>query len=225
VLLIFDLDGTLIDSAEDLAISLNATRRHFGLAPLDPKLIASYVGNGAAVLIERAMGDSLDRKGLRDALAFFIDFYRKHSLEHTRAYEGVPAAIDLLQQAGNILAVLTNKPVRISTDILAGLGLARYFGRVYGGNSFGAKKPDPIGVNTIVREFAASKGETVMVGDSGVDVQTARNAGVGACGVVWGFQPESLRADAADALVERPEELVSVLQNWKRLDASACARR
>jgi phosphoglycolate phosphatase len=225
LLLIFDLDGTLIDSAEDLVTSTNATRAHFGLPPLDSKVISSYVGNGAAALVERAMGDSVDINRFSDALTFFLRFYRDHALAHTRPYEGVPAALDKLHHAGNILAVLTNKPVRISCDIVAGLGLAKYFSRVYGGNSFEAKKPDPVGIRTLMREFASPATATVLIGDSSVDVQTARNAGIRACGVLWGLQPESLQANSPDALVETPEELVSTLQNWNQRDVTASAKR
>ena len=211
MLIIFDLDGTLIDSAEDLAISTNATRAHFGLPPLDASVINSYVGNGAAVLIRKAMGEENPPAVLEEALAFFLRYYRAHALEHTRFYPGIKEAVDELAQRGNVMTVLTNKPVRISRDILTALGVGPLFYRIYGGDSFRAKKPDPIGVATLISEANAQSADTVLVGDSGVDVQTARNAGIRSVGVAWGFQPEAFDLLAPDLIVQRPEDLVRVL--------------
>jgi len=211
LLIIFDLDGTLIDSSTDLAISMNATREHFGLAPLDPALIYSYVGNGAAVLVRRAMGSNASDETVQNALKFFLSFYRKHALEHTKLYPGVGEAIETLYGAGHKLAVLTNKPVRISFDIVGALGLQRFFMRVYGGDSFPCKKPDPIGAIQLIREAGVTPSETLIVGDSGVDVQTARNAGVRSCGVTWGFQPEAFELDRPDLLIRDPRQLVEQL--------------
>jgi phosphoglycolate phosphatase len=210
LLIVFDLDGTLIDSAEDLAISMNATRTRFGMEPLDPALIYSFVGNGAAVLVKKAMGEEATQPLLEEALAFFLRFYRLHALEHTRFYPGVRRAIEDLSAAGHTLTVLTNKPVRISRDIISALGVAALFRRVYGGDSFAAKKPDPVGVITLMAETNIPPDNTVLVGDSGVDVQTARNARVRSCGVSWGFQPEAFNESPPDVIVNRPEELMAV---------------
>ena len=211
MLIIFDLDGTLIDSAEDLAISMNATRQHFGMEPLDQTLISSYVGNGAAVLVRRALGPEASEALIAEALAFFLKFYRAHALEHTRLYPGVRELVEQLSAAGHELAVLTNKPVKISADIVAALGLKKHFPRVYGGDSFARKKPDPIGIETLMSEANIAAEETMMVGDSGVDIQTARNAGVRSCGVAWGFQPEAFKIDAPDVLIGEPAELLQVV--------------
>ena len=211
MLIIFDLDGTLIDSSEDLAISMNATRQHFGLPPIDPGLIFSYVGNGAAILVQRAMGGHLSEERLADALKFFLEFYHAHALERTRLYPGIRQMIVRLFEARQKLAVLTNKPVRISTDIIAALGLAQHFLRVYGGDSFPAKKPDPVGIRALIEEARISAPATLMVGDSSVDVQTARNAGVRSCGVMWGFQPESFELEPPDAVIRNPEELLDLV--------------
>lgn len=212
MLIIFDLDGTLIDSSKDLAISVNATREHFGLPPMDPLLIYSYVGNGAAVLVQRAMGGTLSEDRLADALKFFLEFYRAHALEHTRLYPGVREALVELSQAGHQLAVLTNKPVRISFDILGALGLAKHFLRVYGGDSFPVKKPDPAGVRALMDDAGVSAASILLVGDSSVDVKTARNAGVRSCGVAWGFQPESFDLEPPDVLIRDPGELPELVQ-------------
>jgi phosphoglycolate phosphatase len=212
LLLIFDLDGTLIDSSVDLAISMNATREHVGMPPLDPALIFSFVGNGAATLVRRALGPSAPEDLVESALAFFLKFYRAHALEHTRLYPGVEEIVETLAAEGHTLAVLTNKPVRISTDIMKALKLSDLFLRIYGGDSFPRKKPDPIGITTLQQEANTEANDTLMVGDSGVDVQTARNAGVRSCGVTWGFQPEALETDAPDYLVHSARELLAVVR-------------
>lgn len=208
MLVIFDLDGTLIDSSQDLAISMNATRAHFGLPPIEPAVIYSYVGNGAAVLVERAMGADLPPAAIGDALRFFLDFYRAHALEHTKLYSGVRELVQELSARGHRLAVLTNKPVAISIDIVRALALGDYFMRVYGGNSFAAKKPDPSGVFALMQEADAPANATWLVGDSSVDVKTARNAGVRSCGVAWGFQPETFELEPPDVLIRQPQELL-----------------
>jgi phosphoglycolate phosphatase len=132
-------------------------------------------------------------------------------LEHTRLYDGVRQAILALAEQNHTMAVLTNKPVRISTDIIAALGLSSELPKVYGGDSFPFKKPDPIGINTLREETGAANWETLMIGDSGVDVQTARNAAVPGCGVAWGFQPESFATNPPDFLVHSPQELLEVV--------------
>jgi phosphoglycolate phosphatase len=207
LLLIFDLDGTLIDSKKDLTISTNATRQHFGLEPLDEATVGSYVGNGAAVLVRRAMGADAPVALVEAALGYFLKFYRTHALEHTHLYPGVREAVTALSGQHHTLGVLTNKPGKISVDIINALGLGETFTRIYGGDVLPAKKPDPVGILALMDESGAAASETVMIGDSSVDVQTARNAGVRSCGVLWGFQPESFRAWPPDVYVNQPDEL------------------
>jgi phosphoglycolate phosphatase len=209
LLIIFDLDGTLIDSSKDLALAMNATRLHVGMEPLDPNLIFSYVGNGAAMLVRRALGPDASEELLHEALVFFLKFYREHALGHTQLYPDIRELLEELSRAGHQLAILTNKPARISFDILGALKLASHFVRVLGGDSLMAKKPDPLGITTLLTETGFSAGSALMVGDSGVDVRTARNAGVRSCGVTWGFQPESLQSDPPDILLNAPLELLS----------------
>ena len=212
MLIIFDLDGTLIDSSKDLALSMNAARGHVGMEPIDPSLIFSYVGNGAAVLVRRALGPDVPEELVQEALVFFLKFYRVHALEHTRLYPDVRELIEQLTQADHKLAVLTNKPARISFDIMGALGLAGHFVSVLGGDSLPAKKPDPLGITTLLAETGFSAAGTLMVGDSGVDIQTARNAGVRSCGVLWGFQPESFQLEPPDTVISEPQELLRVVQ-------------
>lgn len=208
-LVIFDLDGTLIDSSLDLANSVNATRAHLHLPPLENETVYSYVGNGAPILIRRALGPDYSEDEVQSALLYFLGYYRDHMLDHTVLYAGVREALDRLHDAGVQLAVLTNKPVRFSQAIIDGLDLTAHFRRVYGGNSFEQKKPHPIGIETLMAECGVSCGETLMVGDSGIDVQTARNARVHACGVAWGFQPETFAECPPDFLIHHPDELAA----------------
>ena len=206
-LVIFDLDGTLIDSSRDLANSVNATRAHLGLAPIEHEVVYSYVGNGAPVLIRKALGPAYSDEAVQGALDYFLSYYREHMLDYTALYPGVREVLDEFFDAEIQMAVLTNKPVRFSQAIIDGLGLSAHFLRVYGGNSFEQKKPHPIGIATLMAECGAAHAETKMVGDSSVDVQTARNAGVTAYGVTWGFQPETFGAYPPDFLIDKPREL------------------
>lgn len=183
--LAFDLDGTLIDSKLDLVLSMNATLVHLGRKPLDHGQIASYVGGGVPLLIKRALGGSATEDEIEKGIVYFLDYYRAHMLDNTLPYPGVRECLEALQ--GRALAVLTNKPVKFSQAIIDGLSMGRYFRFVYGGNSFEKKKPDPVGLQTLLRDFEIAPREMMMVGDSEVDIQTARNAGTLACGVTYGL--------------------------------------
>ena len=207
MLLIFDLDGTLIDSAEDLAISMNATLRNAGRQELDAAVIQSYVGDGAQMLVRRAFGPDTPEEIVAAGLAFFLKYYRAHSLEHTRLYPGIRELVEQLATR-HLLAVLTNKPERISTDIIAALGLAECFPRIYGGDRFAGKKPNPIGIEALLQDTGMGQADTMMIGDTSIDIETARNAGVRSCGVGWGFRPESFASVPPDILIQRPEELL-----------------
>jgi phosphoglycolate phosphatase len=204
-LVVFDLDGTLIDSQRDLVLSVNATRAHMGLAPLDDDRVASYVGNGAPVLIRRALGDAASQEQVDRALEYFLGYYREHMLDNTRLYPGVRESLDRLAGAGVLMAVLTNKPVRFSQALVDGLGVGACFRRVYGGNSFAEKKPHPMGAQALLSELGVAPEQALMVGDSAVDVLTARNAGMPCCGVTFGFQPESFAEHPPDFVVDRIE--------------------
>ncbi len=206
-LLIFDLDGTLIDSRLDLAHAVNAARAHMGMPPLENDLVCSYVGNGAPVLMRRALGERASEADVQEALEFFLQHYRDHALDCTTLYPGVRDSLDRLRAAGKRMAVLTNKPVNVSRAIVAGLGVGAHFFQVYGGDSFALKKPNPIGVEALIREAGVTRERTMMAGDSSVDIRTARNAGVKCCGLTYGFQPETLSDPPPDLLFDRMEEL------------------
>lgn len=206
-LIVFDLDGTLIDSSLDLTLSVNATRASRGLAPLPMDTVASYIGNGAEMLIRRSLGPDASEDAVWDGLHFFLRYYRENMLVHTALYPGVREALDGWRAKGIAMAVLTNKPERFSRDLLAGLGLQGYFRPVYGGNSFETKKPDPRGLRRIMRERGFPPGRTLMVGDSSVDVLTARNAGVACAGVTFGLRPEDFERHPPDFVVDDMRDL------------------
>jgi phosphoglycolate phosphatase len=213
-LLIFDLDGTLIDSRQDLANSVNAMLRHFHRPELPPEIIASYIGNGAPMLVRRSLGDPDDENFVQDALLYFMAWYREHKLDHTYVYEGIRESLDAICRSRNgqpvKMAVLSNKPVGPSRAIVEALGLGPYFFQVYGGNSFHTKKPDPAGVHALLEEAEASAEETVIIGDSDVDVLTARNAEIYSVGVTYGLAPHTLEDAPPDVLIDQPRELVTV---------------
>jgi phosphoglycolate phosphatase len=207
-LLVFDLDGTLIDSRADLANSVNAMLRHYGRHALPEAVIASYIGDGAPMLVRRSLGDPEDKAFLEQAIAWFLDYYREHKLDHTYVYPGVVASLETFRKAlpEARMAVLTNKPIRPSVEICEALGLAPYFFRIYGGNSFPTKKPDPAGLEALMREAGTDAAQTVMIGDSDVDVLTARNADAWALGCRFGLSPHTLETAVPDVLVDSPQE-------------------
>jgi phosphoglycolate phosphatase len=213
-LLIFDLDGTLVDSRLDLVHSVNAMLRHFHRPELPEDVIASYVGDGAPMLIRRAMGDPDEESFVQEALEYFLAYYRVHKLDNTHLYDGVKEALEAIRDAQNgsdrRMAVLSNKPVKPSRDIVDALGLGDFFVRVYGGNSFHTKKPDPLGVHTLLEETGTRSDETAIIGDSSIDVITGRNAELWTCGVTYGFAPRTLDDAPPDVLVDSARELADV---------------
>ena len=209
--LIFDLDGTLIDSKQDLIRSVNAMLQKTGREKLHEDTISGYIGHGAPKLVARALGNRASEAEREQALKFFLAHYEEHKLDSTRPYAGVAEALEELRQFP--MAVLTNKPVRVSRRIVEGLGLAKYFRAVYGGNSFETKKPDPLGARKILEELSATAGETMMVGDSEVDVQTARNAGTLAAAVNYGFGTHDRAAYPADLYLDRLTDLTALLRD------------
>ena len=213
-LLIFDLDGTLIDSRLDLIHAVNAMLKHLGRPELPGDLIASYVGDGAPALVRRALGDPNDEKLLQEGLDHFLAYYRIHKLDHTHAYDGIKEMLTAVRDRNGIrrqMAVLTNKPVNPSRAIVEALGLAQFFTHVYGGNSFATKKPDPEGAQTILNETKSTPEATLIVGDSSIDIITGRNAGLWTCGVTYGFAPHTLRDASPDVTLDKPHELAELL--------------
>lgn len=214
-LVIFDLDGTLIDSRLDLVHSVNAALRHIGRPDLPDEVIASYVGDGAPILIQRALGgEAVDEAVIRQGLQFFLSYYREHKLDHTTVYSGIHESLSTIQRGWNgrarKMAVLSNKPVGPSRAIVEALGLGSFFSQVYGGNSFPSKKPDPEGAQQLLKELGVRPEQAVIVGDSHVDVETGRNAGMWSVAVSYGFAPHTLKDPVPDVLVDSPHELAAV---------------
>ena len=206
-LIVFDLDGTLVDSLADIAAALNGALAR--LSPGTPGLavdaVRPLVGSGARELVARA----LPRVGLdapiEEALAAFVECYRAGLLNETRPYPGVVAGLDRLRN--RTLAVLTNKPGDMSRAILSGLGLADRFVRIYGGGDVPGRKPDPAGLERLLVETRTPVASALLVGDSAVDVRTARNGGVAIAGVSYGFDPAGLVSDPPDFMVDSLEAL------------------
>jgi phosphoglycolate phosphatase len=215
-LIVFDLDGTLIDSRLDLTNSINAMLTEFDRQPLPEEIIATYIGDGAAMLVRRALGDPDDEPLVESALEHFLAHYREHKLDHTYVYPGVFESLEAMRtrQDGSArqMAVLTNKPVRPSEEICEALGLSRFMFRIYGGNSFSTKKPDPEGLRTLIREAGVHPDETLMVGDSSVDILTARRAGTWVMGCRFGLSSHTVETIPSDCLVDHAGEWADALR-------------
>jgi phosphoglycolate phosphatase len=216
-LLVFDLDGTLVDSKLDLALSVNAMRNHLGLPPLDIDLIGSYVGQGVRLLVSRSLMPDAKEENIEKALSFFLDYYRQHMLDKTFPYPGVADALEHLA-ATHRMAVLTNKPVLFSREMLMRLGFANFFSYIYGGNSFPEKKPDPVGLHRLMEDLNVPAHCTLMVGDSDTDILTGRNAGVLTCGVTYGMGANTLQRVPPDLLIDDMRQLLPLL-NGQRLSS------
>ena len=224
--LIFDLDGTLIDSKLDLALAINAMLDHMGRAQHVHETIFGFVGNGAETLVRKSLGEGATEEEVKRGLAYFLSYYRSHMLDNTVLYPGVVEALERFRQLEQYsMAVYTNKPVHFSRAIIEGLNLSRYFVSVYGGNSFEKKKPDPMGIEVLLREMQASPKEAMMVGDSQVDMKTARNSGIFACGVTYGFDLDGLRAHPPDILVDNLVKLPAQLGNGPKPEWDAQSPR
>jgi phosphoglycolate phosphatase len=207
---VFDLDGTLIDSRADLASAVNHVLRRLALAELPPPTLYGYVGDGARTLVARALG-AAHHDRLDEAFALFMAHYGAHLLDETRLYPGIADVLGVLAERGAVLSVLTNKPVAMSRAILAGLGIAGSFVDVLGGDSLPTRKPDPAGLDALRTKTGTARERTLLVGDSGIDVRTARAGAVGFCGVSWGLTPDDLRAAGPERVIDRPAELVAVV--------------
>jgi phosphoglycolate phosphatase len=217
-LIVFDLDGTLVDSSRDLATAVNGTleRLRPGTPALPLDVVRSYIGEGAGRLVSQSLARAQVQVAPETALAVFLEIYAGCLLETTRPYPGVPAALQAL--SSSTLAVLTNKPGGFSRTILQGLGLLEPFAAVVGGDEMPARKPDPAALLLLTERFQASAAETLFVGDSAVDVATARAAGVRVVGVSYGLDPEGLKAARPDLLLD------DLAQLWPDLASGSVLR-
>lgn len=207
----FDLDGTLIDSRADLTSAVNHVMRTLGRPEIPPETLYRYVGNGARVLLERALGPD-HQQHLERGFGLFMDYYGVHLLDATRPYPGMVEALAALETRGVHISVLTNKPVALSRAILAGLDLAGRFVDVIGGDSLPTRKPDPAGLLQLGERTNTPRDRLLLVGDSNVDVDTARNARVAFCGVAWGLTPDVLVAANPERVIAHPAELIPFVE-------------
>ena len=213
-LLVFDLDGTLVDSRQDLAEATNRLILEYGGQPLDQDAVIHMVGEG----VEKLVGRAFRAAGLTvadGAVPRFLELYGDRLLVHTRAYPGVPEALETLAHLTS-LAVLTNKPRELSEAILLGLGLEAFFGQVLGGDGPHARKPNAEGLRRLMSDFDVQPQETLLVGDSKVDLQTARAGGTSIALARYGFGFADLPRDQLkgdELLVDAPGELVALLQD------------
>jgi len=209
-LFLFDLDGTLIDSKSDIARALNLALIRMDLPPLPISKVGDFVGDGVQKLVQRTLrevgGAEPESEQVRIAVNFYQQEYEAHLLDSTHLYEGVKQALDRLYWAS--LAVVTNKPEHFSRRILEGLGVGDRFCAILGGDSIPQRKPDPAPLLKAMAQCGAAPSETVMVGDSAVDVRAGKAAGVFTCGVTGGFRSrEELEAAGCDLIVSSLSEL------------------
>ena len=206
-LVVFDLDGTLVDSTTDLATAVNAALQEIapGAPALPLLLVRSLIGNGARNLIEGSLRQAGLPRPVDDVLPIFLRHYEACLLDTTRLYPGVAEGLAAL--SGRTLAVLSNKPGPMCRTILNGLGVAPCFARIWGAGDFPGRKPDPEPLRLLMWELGAGAEETLLVGDSAVDVATGRSAGVAVFGVTWGLDPASLSASPPDRILASLLEL------------------
>lgn len=211
-LIVFDLDGTLIDSRRDLADSANALLASFDAPPLPDAAVIAMVGEGARMLVSRV----LDAAGLvtdvDHALARFLALYDERLTHHTHLYPGVAETLAALAAGGVAMSVLTNKPLAPTERLLAHFALAPTFGRVIGGDGPLGRKPEPAGLQALMQYAGCTGSETLLIGDSWVDIETARRAGARACFAAYGFglpPADGLRDD--EPRVEHPDGLLALV--------------
>jgi phosphoglycolate phosphatase len=209
---VLDLDGTLVDTKDDLAAAVNATLLGLGLPTQDPTTLLTYVGNGARVLLERALGVEHGAR-IEEGLDVFMPWYRAHLLDQASVYRGLRGVLETLAMEGAVFSVLTNKPADMSATILTGLDLDRLCPRLIGGDTLPVRKPDPTGLRRLMDAAGIDAAATLMVGDSVVDVTTGKNAGVATCAVLWGFNSAAVRGQGADVEIGAPHELLAVCRD------------
>jgi phosphoglycolate phosphatase len=207
-LFVFDLDGTLADTREDLTASVNHALGILGLPVLDPASVMRLVGDGARVLIERALGPASTPERLELGLAAFLADYAQTCTARTRLYPGVERGLAGLHERGKRLAVLTNKPLLHSRRILAALGIEDRFARVEAGDT-APRKPAPAGLLAIASGLGIDPGRTILVGDTSIDVRTARAAGARSVWVSYGFVKERPLEPPPDYVLDSIEDLLA----------------
>jgi phosphoglycolate phosphatase len=209
-LIMFDFDGTIVDSKDDIAASANHVLAARGLPPKDPELIAGYIGNGIHVLLGKTLSTA-DEADVKDAVETFRGHYWDHCMDRTVGYEGV---VEMLEHfGGKTKAIVTNKPKRFTDHILEGLGLAGYFVSVVGGDGPCAKKPSPEGFLAVLNSLDVPAEKALVVGDSHNDVLGGKAAGCLTCAVTYGLGKRSvLEATHPHMIIDNIEELRDLVE-------------
>lgn len=209
-LVIFDLDGTLVDSQYDLTDSVNFVRKEHGLSPLPVNKVASYLGSGITALVKAVLAE-LKNENFDVAVKMFKDNYVKHLADKTLPYKDVTEMLSNIPQKK---VLLSNKDEKFSKQILETLGLSKFFTEIYGGDSFKEKKPNPLPIYEIMKKFSLNKEDVVMVGDGANDIMVGKNAGITTIGVLYGYSSqEQLNNLAPDYQAKDPKEIVKFLNN------------
>ena len=207
-LIIYDLDGTLVDTKEDIAQAANYMLGQMQLPSMAAQDICRYVGRGLNNLVKGCLRTD-DPQRIEQGMKLYRAYYAVHLLDHSRLYPGVQDVLGHFKQ--RIQVVITNKPNPYSRDILIGLGVAEYFFDIVAGDSVYPKKPDPAAVLSMIDKAQAAPEETLMIGDSSIDVETGRNAGVLTVGIAQGFADDTeLQAASPDALVRNFQDLLAL---------------
>ena len=208
-LVIFDLDGTLVDSQYDLTDSVNFVRKEYGLNPLPVDKVASYLGSGITALVKAVLAE-LKNENFDVAVKMFKDNYAKHLTDKTLPYNNITETLSNIPQQK---VLLSNKDEKFSKQILETLGLSKYFTEIYGGDSFKEKKPNPLPIYEILKKFSLNKENVVMVGDGANDIMVGKNAGVTTIGVLYGYSSqEKLNELAPDYIAKTPKEIVDIVE-------------
>jgi phosphoglycolate phosphatase len=210
--IVFDLDGTLIDSRRDITTAINRMRAERDLPPLALEAVVTMVGEGARLLVERALGPGFPPESIDEALKRYLGYYDEVCLDATTAYPGVEAMLAALGRRYP-LALLSNKGEAFSRKILDGLGLTGFFREILGGDSLPSRKPDPAGLHILAGRLGVPVERLLLVGDTWIDAETAHNAGCAFALVKWGFpRPEKLDGVQADLRVKTAAELAAALE-------------
>ena len=212
-LIVYDLDGTLVDTLEDITASANSMLGALGLPAVEASSVRGYVGRGVRELVKRCLATDDDTQ-LERGLRLYREHYGSHLLDRSRLYPGAREALEYFRRLGRAQAVITNKPDPYSTQILTGLGVAAYFAAIVAGDAQYPKKPDPASLQALMERHEAAAGETVFIGDSPVDVETGRRAGVLTVAVTHGL------ADAQELDAAAPDETVESFAALRSLAAT-----
>jgi len=211
-LIIFDLDGTLIDSKEDIATALNQTLKAVSIPELPLSVIYSHVGNGVRELLKDSVREADNGVDFSEAVKHFRKIYPKRLLDTTVMFDGVKEQLDHFFSKNKVMAVASNKPAEYVNPVIDGLGMRKYFAEVFGGNSLKTKKPEPEMINTILKNTGIIKEDAVFIGDSAVDIEAGKNSSIKTIGCTYGFRSkEEIIKSMPDIVIEHPKQMSEVI--------------